>query len=659
MALEYVLPQVKVFQQYAQLPLTIQQSQNAFVFGESYTLWRYANKDVKPLLLKGRYKQSGEWDADMTYPQDTAGNPDIDLDYVKVFVDNASVVYATNGKIAETSTNNELILTQDMSFASPNPSIANAAGVQVGDTVWFNVDPDYEEYAIVREVRYVPGVGYTKIIIDRDKSVTADDDVEFSRNFNSVQVDTTVVNTEKVSTEFKFSFGTQTATVIEGDVYIEYRTKNNGNGIIDEVRTHESVLADVGFDIHPDDPLTFGVYLAVLNGGGKSVYYMAVEKDDWLGVLNQASNISGPYGLAPLTDDLSIVELIKSHVNTASTETSKRWRIAFVASDRPSRKYLMDEVDGLSASYDDKVVTFTSANPEDINAWDLVAGDRIDLYDNADNVTCTLGITTVSAPNIVNVEVVSGSAPVNTAYVTAKVYKVANPKIESDIIRDRSMGMHSRRLYHVYGGKNVRAALPTGGSQSVEPYFLTAAVAGLCGSVPPQQGLTNIELTGITGVPDMYKTYSAEQLDNMASGGTLLITQDMSNGSVYVRHQLSTARIDGNLNTTELSLIKNLDSISYFFAAQFKNMIGITNINDDTLAIIRTRLQDGIDYLSSNTSIQDANQGGFSIGPQLKAENSVINYVEVDPMFADTVNADIDLDLPKPFNVFNLVLRAI
>ena len=138
----------------------------------------------------------------------------------------------------------------------------------------------------------------------------------------------------------------------------------------------------------------------------------------------------------------------------------------------------------------------------------------------------------------------------------------------------------------------------------------------------------------------------------MAEAGTLLVAQDFRGGPIYIRHQLSTAFIDGNLNTSELSLVKNLDSISYLFALRYASFIGIKNITPDTLAKIGVVAKDTLDFLMANTDTGDA-------GPQLLGTDTKINSIFQDPVLKDTVFMDIDLELPKPFNTLNLTLRAV
>jgi hypothetical protein len=179
--------------------------------------------------------------------------------------------------------------------------------------------------------------------------------------------------------------------------------------------------------------------------------------------------------------------------------------------------------------------------------------------------------------------------------------------------------------------------------------FAAAAVAGLCSSVVPQQGLTNIEVNGFDDLPMVYSTFSRAQLNTMAGSGTFILMQDVAGGTIYVRHQVSTATKDGNINTTELSITKNLDSVSYYFASRLQPFIGRYNVTPELINVIETQINDGLMYLGSFTSV------GL-LGPQLILTNTKIRSIQQHPTLLDHIIVIVDLQLPYPLNVIELHL---
>ena len=128
-------------------------------------------------------------------------------------------------------------------------------------------------------------------------------------------------------------------------------------------------------------------------------------------------------------------------------------------------------------------------------------------------------------------------------------------------IADKSRGFYNRRIYNVFLNPVVERR--DNDCNSARPRCQATS------SVAPQQPITNVELNGFDDLPLVYRTFNRTQLNKMAEYGTLIIMQDMPGSTVYVRHQVSTKAAGMNMNETELSLVKNLDSVSYYFANRF------------------------------------------------------------------------------------------
>lgn len=218
----------------------------------------------------------------------------------------------------------------------------------------------------------------------------------------------------------------------------------------------------------------------------------------------------------------------------------------------------------------------------------------------------------------------------------------------ANAIATRSSHYRNKRIYNVAPG----TARDFDGNE-VDGMFLAAAVCGLACSVLPQQPITNVALEGFADIPDTYSVFSRSDLNIMAGGGTLIVMQDRPDGVVYVRHQISTDYASDNINTTELSIVRNIDSISYYFANRFAPYIGRYNVTEELLAELTAVLKDGLSYLKTAT------EGNRLIGPQILAEGSEIRNIYQDPNSKDHVIANVALNLPAPFNNFDLYLQVI
>jgi hypothetical protein len=214
---------------------------------------------------------------------------------------------------------------------------------------------------------------------------------------------------------------------------------------------------------------------------------------------------------------------------------------------------------------------------------------------------------------------------------------------QATALANQSQAYYDRRIYNVF------PPLLNSNGVSLTSEYAAAAIAGLCSSVVPQQGLTWTQVAGFDDLPLSYSYFNSTQLDEIAGSGTLIIMQEVAGGQVYVRHQISTAASSEDLNETELSLVKNLDSISYFFASQLRAYIGRYNVTPELLSAIRTQVESGLAYLGSLTSV------GL-LGPQILLEDTEILSVQQHPTLADRILIRVNVNLPAPLNVIELYL---
>jgi len=454
--------------------------------------------------------------------------------------------------------------------------------------------------------------------------------------------------------------------VYSADMYVEYRALlSTYTDTLHFIADIANVPTELG-TVSPDNPLSQGVYNALSNSGNRGVWYMGVPSVDLAGfstVLDRASLTDEVYNFAPLTRDMQILDAVEAHVNDMSSESNKRWRIAFVGTDMPTIHAVYNKADNpvnkefYALVSDDPsvpgtqytVVTFVPASGEsspytnclaDVKAGDKV---RINFATDAWGTASYEEYTVASVSSNTQLKLTTGlAAPV----IVATKIEVWHPYSVAEMataVAAISSGFANRRMYHVFPSR-----LGAFGVQETAE-FGAAAIAGLCSSVAPQQGLTNIEVNGFDDLPMVYSMFNRAQLNEMAGAGTLIIMQDIAGGTIYVRHQVSTKAADEDLNTTELSITKNLDSISYFFDTRLKPYIGRFNITQALIDVIETEINDGLMYLGSLTSV------GL-LGPQIVLNGTSIRSIQQHPVLLDHLIAYVDVVLPYPLNVMELHL---
>ena len=480
-------------------------------------------------------------------------------------------------------------------------------------------------------------------------------------------------------------FGDHTkAEVLSANLYVTFREILTEFADTFHYVTGSTEVATTIGTVDPDNPLAYGVFMAALNAAtddgdeAPPVYFMAVPSDDLEGyaeVLKKATLTDRAYVFAPTTQDDDVLELLRSHVLAMSTKTVKMWRIAVGSSEVPlTDKVIGKTVGGLSYfaipitdSSDQypltdarqfrivKSKTDTNGNTDiDLRSTHaLVEGDLVKFNPHPDKwggtawdeykVVKVINRNTVEVKPIIDatgIPQISGGTTYEPQQIEA--YHTYTDSEYAEKVASTSRHWASRRMINVF---------PTwfeNDGKSIPGMFAACAVAGLISGTEPQQPITNMTVRGIDNVP-LYRDYGNEDLDVMAAGGTFIVAQDLPDDVVYVRHQITTAYPDGNLNTAELSITKNVDSISYAFADVFRPYYGKYNITPELVAIIENLAGQLISQFGGSTSVY---------GPQLITDETAIKYVRQNALMKDHVDVAITLGVPYPCNNIDIVLTV-
>jgi hypothetical protein len=442
--------------------------------------------------------------------------------------------------------------------------------------------------------------------------------------------------------------------VTRANVYISYRAllKDKATSI-SSIKSASSVESELGV-IHPDNPLSNGVYKAVLNSAETTVYYVAVGSDDLTGyntALGLAKKSNKYYGIVPLSLDSTVHDAVVSHVNGMSTPKEAKWRVAWLCKALAPTSLLydkkVDNSDWLGTTQDD---------PNDgVTAYTLVTvlgatfitdgvrvGDSVRTNFRVDGAGTTLYDTyTVTEVRSETQLIIETGTP--SAYeVAIKIQVVRNFTKDEQITNLAAAGSG-------YNNRRVRTVFPEtvkSGGVSQSGIFLAAALAGLRSGVAPHQGLTNVEVLGFDDLSQAVTEFSVEQLDTLADAGYWIVTQEAVGATAYTRHQLTTDSSD--LNFREDSVVSNVDSISYALQDVLAPYIGVYNINPVNLLIIRSAINGELNFRISGTATATA-------GNQLLDGSKITRLVQ-SATFKDRIEADIQLVLPYPNNNTDITL---
>ncbi len=207
-----------------------------------------------------------------------------------------------------------------------------------------------------------------------------------------------------------------------------------------------------------------------------------------------------------------------------------------------------------------------------------------------------------------------------------------------------SQSFLSRRTTLVWPDQVDVAGVIDGDSQP--GYYLSCAVGGMTAGLPSHQGFTFLGIAGISRIYRSNTYFSDLQLTDLSNGGWYVFAQQTTTSLPYTIHQLTTD--PSTLESGEFSVVKNFDFVALYFSDILTVFLGIYNITNDTLTLIRAALEIGGETLLLRTYAR--------IGAPLTSF-SVID-LGVSPISADRVNAYLSVGLPKPLNNIELHLVA-
>lgn len=463
------------------------------------------------------------------------------------------------------------------------------------------------------------------------------------------------------------------------DVYIQYTglrkdvsplAEDPGILRISDVTTLGTVLSP----INSDNPLALGMFFMLLNAPGLECAGMGVDEITAAapyGTVAAYARVASVleseevYAIAPLTHDITVHQLFATHVDTMSGPEQKGERIVFICPEAPVRAVDDTVASGLAAestATENQVVVDTNPTPglvdRGLDPLELTVEDNVFMELTVDgelrryNLASVNGTLVSFRTTFEDDENEDGffTTETLTETVTNADWSVAvrgnkllisgstlpdKEKI-AETVAAQSTAYRNRRVYKVFPDKVVASL---SGTEEVLPgFYACAAIAGMVARFPPQQGFTNMPMTGFTGVQGSNDTFSVKQLNVMAGGGTYIIVQDAEGAPLVSRHQLSTNLT--SIETRELSITKIVDYVAKFMRTALRNFIGTFNITQPFLDTLSTVIQGMLGFLTEN---------GIILGGEL---NNLIQS-EDSP---DTVLVDVTLDVPYPCNYIRLTL---
>lgn len=450
--------------------------------------------------------------------------------------------------------------------------------------------------------------------------------------------------------------------VVSAKVFIEYQALivegAEQFGSISDISLVPSVLGKVV----PENALAYGVSKALENSAGRAVHFTSIATDDLAGYTSALAALESSeeaYFVIPLSSNLDVIQLYKAHVVAMCDRERGMERIAFSARTLDSLVTLYGEKEDTShwTGYVaiDPAPGATKYNQVRIPGATLLDdGVRVgDHFRTNYSITAEGDIVfdTAKIASIVDNEnfVISPgfSASVGTALLPVRVAIVREltKDEQADLIADNSEALAERLVFNVWPDELVDAS-----GNTVAGYFAACAIAGLKSSVAPHQGITNYTINGFASLPRSGRYFTPTQMNRIAAGGTLILTQDTPTGPIYIRHQISTDQTD--VNRAELSITTNIHSIRKFFRADLKELIGKYNATPHVEQLVDSLVRNKADYLRDQTFTPTA-------GPQIIRYEDQGIIVKRDALLRTRFEITLPVELPAPLNNMDMTIVVL
>lgn len=467
----------------------------------------------------------------------------------------------------------------------------------------------------------------------------------------------------------------QLLPVYKATVYAEYREWLTGlAGQVIEFTDVSQVQPVLG-TVDPDNPIAFGVMKALQNtpgalfiGGYQNSTTLnkvrcAILGGDptdptykpWNDVLTTVTGMDGVYNFVALTSDPNVHNLVINHVKAQSDPVVGLRRACLVPVQAPSTVVVVDMTK--TADLNPALATLTQDPGTVTTSYTYLrvpAGNAKFVTNSVqpgDTVRYLFGTNSQGNPTWTEYSVAavisedalrltSGpSAPVTVAQKVQVWRNLSKDQLVNNII-NIATGYASDRVELVWPDTVQVAGVDVAG------YYGCAALAGLYGSVPSHQSLSNVEVQGIDAVPRSTSFLTVGHISKLVAGGVKVLSQ-APDGTIYVRRDVTTDI--STLQRYESMVRRNTDMVAFAMLNGWSMYFGYCNNTTQTMAAISNSFFTQVSALKALNNIDRLGPPVYSI---------TMTALNKHPTLADRIQAKMVLDGPFPLNGIELTITV-
>jgi len=385
--------------------------------------------------------------------------------------------------------------------------------------------------------------------------------------------------------------------VPSGKIYANSRALDKSYDDIIVINSVQDLINRFG-DVDLDNPLVFGVYIAMMNGA-VPCYAQAIPSNDNEGYMavTEIWDKRDFYVVAPLTDSDVIINSYHTKAVALSAPEVAKWKRVVAGKSIPKVAEFFtgtnENITGGLVKIDDTKfsVRFTATTNV---PWNKVIVNKTKfVISNCSNPNFNGEYQILEVNSATKTLICAGNIGIDQTALTFN-FALTNPLTTSEqveilasygeIYASRLISIIVGDVYTSIDGRNVK--IPT--------YYAAAGLAGMVEGYAPHVQFNGYPIAGITKVENTWDRFNEDELSTIAGGGVIILVQKTPASLPYIRNQLTTDVSD--LLKRSLSIVKSVD---YFKRLIYDNVVDFLkgwNVVTEAIEALQIKLQAVINF---------------------------------------------------------------
>ena len=392
---------------------------------------------------------------------------------------------------------------------------------------------------------------------------------------------------------------------------------------------------------------------------GFDMYAYITEDDTTKGyteALNTLATSKTAYEVAVLTDNEEVMGVLKGMLQKANDPMISAFKMGLFSGKIPfySKKMAIPHYT-VTKNPDN---TYTIIVPtggfavSDVEEGDYIIGNK-DLEIANEEYYTVIGetysskivarITSVVTDSKIIVKAISDTIDVVSALSSQEIIVLTHNTNDEmiNIINNRTESLDNMHMVYMVPDKFVH------NNKIYAGYFLSAVLVGVLAHLPPQQGISNLSFNVVDKIINSAFLFTDDELDRIAVGGALVVTQISYDSKPYIIRQLTTNM--SSLEEMEVNKVRCLDYAAIEIKKTINDYVGKRNVTERNVSDLRLQIVSVLNNIVKSTN-------NDLLGSIITSY--VIGSLAIPAEAPDEIVGDISVVTPTSLNAISLAVKA-